>query len=48
MYFIEYGSVEIYKNDKFIVQINSGSYFGEAALFHNIPRNATIKSVTKC
>jgi hypothetical protein len=45
-YFIRSGEVEVLQNDQVVAKLSKGQYFGEMALIHNAPRNATVKAVT--
>ena len=47
-YVIESGDVEIIVNQNKVAELHSGSYFGEAALLHDAPRNATVRALTTC
>ncbi|ESU37939.1 CAMP-dependent protein kinase regulatory chain [Giardia duodenalis] len=44
-YFIEDGRVDVIVSDHKVAELSSNSYFGEAALLNNAPRNATCRSV---
>lgn len=47
-YLIEYGDVDVIKKKEGIVnKLTKGDYFGEIALLNDLPRQATIKTVTK-
>jgi hypothetical protein len=50
-YFIRSGEVEVLQgagsDQKVIATLSRGQYFGEMALIHNAPRNATVRAVTK-
>lgn len=46
-YFIEDGRVDVIVSDHKVAELSSNSYFGEAALLNNAPRNATCRSVEK-
>ena len=45
-YFIRSGEVEVLQDGKAVAKLGRGQYFGEMALIHNAPRNATIRAVT--
>lgn len=47
-YVIENGDVEIIVNQNKVAELHSGSYFGEAALLHDAPRNATVRALNTC
>ena len=42
LYFVKKGKIKVFKNSKFIREINEGNYFGELALIINEPRSATV------
>ncbi len=42
LYFVKKGKFKVYKNSKFVREINEGNYFGEVALLINEPRSATV------
>lgn len=44
-YFIEDGKVDVLVSGNKVAELGSNSYFGEAALLNNAPRNATCRSV---
>lgn len=44
-YFIEDGRVDVLVSGNKVAELGSNSYFGEAALLNNAPRNATCRSV---
>ncbi|KAH9411030.1 putative cyclic nucleotide-binding domain-containing protein [Ordospora pajunii] len=46
MHIIESGEFEVSKDGKVLRRLYRGSFFGEIALLHNIPRTATVKAVT--
>ena len=50
-YFIRSGEVEVLQGageeQKVVAKLASGQYFGEMALIHNAPRNATVRALTK-
>jgi hypothetical protein len=50
-YFIRSGEVEVLQGEgadqKVLAKLGSGQYFGEMALIHNAPRNATVRSATQ-
>lgn len=49
MYFIVKGKMAIIKSDNKVVKIlQDGDFFGEVALFKNVPRNATVRSESYC
>ncbi|ODV83997.1 hypothetical protein CANARDRAFT_236817 [[Candida] arabinofermentans NRRL YB-2248] len=45
-YFIEDGSADVLKNGLIIKKLNKGDYFGELALLHDSPRQATVKATS--
>ena len=47
LYLIKKGKVNVYKNNKFIRELNEGNCFGEMSLLINENRTATIKAETK-
>ncbi len=47
MYFISLGAVEVILPDR-SVELGSGSYFGEIALFEDQERNASVKTLSFC
>ncbi len=50
MFLIAHGSVEVYNPEETQVlrTLSEGDYFGEIALFQDVPRTATIKAATYC
>jgi len=42
LYFVKKGKIKVFKNSKFIREINEGNYFGEVALLINESRSATV------
>lgn len=47
MYVVEYGEFDVKINGKFVNKLFRGAKFGELALLHEIPRTATVISVTE-
>ena len=47
LYLIKKGKVNVFKNDKFIRELNEGNCFGEMSLLKKENRTATIKAETK-
>jgi cAMP-dependent protein kinase regulator len=45
MYIVESGEFEVIRSSKVLRRLVRGSYFGEIALMHNIPRTATVRAV---
>jgi CRP-like cAMP-binding protein len=45
---LEHGKAEVIINGASVATLHHGSAFGELALIHNVPRAATIRSVTNC
>ena len=49
MYFLNYGTVTVQTADGLTVaKLHSGAFFGEVALLEDVPRIATIQTVTFC
>ena len=50
MFLIAHGSVEVYNQEEnqLLRTLSEGDYFGEIALFQDIPRTATVKAATYC
>lgn len=50
MFLIAHGIVDVYNTDetKHLRTLSEGDHFGEVALFHDIPRTATVKANTYC
>ena len=50
MFLIAHGSVDVYNSEETQVlrTLSEGDYFGEIALFQDVPRTATIKAATYC
>ena len=47
-YLIAHGNVEVSRDHTIVARLGIGDYFGEIALIKNIPRTATIKTLTPC
>ena len=45
-YVIDSGEVEVYVNNRMVLNISEGGSFGELALIYGIPRAATVKAKT--
>lgn len=45
MYIVESGEFEVSKGGSVLRKLTRGSFFGEIALIHNIPRTATVRAV---
>ena len=45
---LEHGKAEVIINGASVATLHHGSAFGELALIHNVPRAATIRSVSNC
>ena len=48
MYFIASGEVEVVDVGTEPIRLKEGEFFGETALLYDIPRKATIRTVTRC
>ncbi|AFN83508.1 cAMP-dependent protein kinase-like protein [Encephalitozoon romaleae SJ-2008] len=46
MYIVESGEFEVTRGGCFLRKLSRGSFFGEIALLHNIPRTATVKAIS--
>jgi cAMP-dependent protein kinase regulator len=45
MYIVESGEFEVVRDSRLLKRLVRGSFFGEIALLHNIPRTATVRAV---